>query len=404
VKPDAALGVEGTVILKPGREGPARAGHPWIFSGAIAEFRGEESPGAWVRVLAGDSSLIGMGSYNPRGAIAIRLVTRGEAGLDAGLVRNRIDDALRLRQATGLAGDGGFRLVNGEGDSLPGVVVDVYAGFAVLQIITAGAERWRDWILAALADLPGLHGVFERSAGGARRDEGLEDRTGVAWGETPPERVEIAEGAARFQVDVRTGQKTGFYLDQRGNRARVGGLARGHRVLNCFAYSGGFAVHAGLGEAREVVSVESSGPALRLARENWELNGLDPARAEWVNADVFDYLTTARGHGEPPFDLIVLDPPPFARHRNDRDRAIRGYRDLNRRALRLLEPGGLLFTFSCSPHVARDAFEHVVATSAGPGMRLQLLERPSFESDHPVLAAHGEGEYLKGLVVRLAVD
>ena len=395
-------GLELDVRLKPGKDGPARGGHPWVFSGAIAELSGDESPGAFARVSSADDALLGVGTWNPRGSIAVRMFSRREERIDADLVRRRIADALELRRSFGLVEGGGFRLVNGEGDGLPGVVIDVYGRNAVLQLLTAGAERLRGEILEALAASIRPDGVFERSTGGARREEGLADRSGVADGADPPERIEIAEGRARFLVDVRGGQKTGFFLDQRANRRLLGRLARGKRVLNAFAYTGGFAIHAGLGGAERVVSVETSGPALALAREAWALSGLDEARAEWIGRDVFDVLEESRDLAA--FDLVVLDPPPFARHRADRDRAVRAYRDLNRRALRALAPGGLLLTFSCSPHVMMDAFAHAVSTAAASPSRLEILAQLGADVDHPVLAAHPEGPYLKGLLVRRAAD
>jgi 23S rRNA (cytosine1962-C5)-methyltransferase len=394
-----SIGHEAEVKLKPGKDGAARAGHPWIFSGAIQEIEGAATAGAFARVVAADGTVLGVGTYNPRGSIAVRLLAREDVPIDGALVRARIADALALRRTLGLVSPAaGYRLVNGEGDSLPGVVVDLYAGWAVLQILTAGAERLRAPLIEALAAEVGPHGVLERSTGGVRHEEGLPDRCEAAWGREPPERVEIREGAARLVVDVRGGQKTGFYLDQRPNRRLVAGLAEGQRVLNAFAYTGAFAVAAGLGGAASVCSIETSGPALEMARESWSRNGLDAERAEWHAADVFDFLGRA-GQG---FDLIVLDPPPFARHRADRERAVRGYRDLNRRALKALERGGLLFTFSCSAHVPRELFEHVVATSLSGSMRLQVLARLGAGGDHPVLAAHPEGEYLCGLLVRRA--
>ncbi len=390
------------VELKPGKDGPARAGHPWIFSGAIARLSGAEAPGAFARVRSADGALLGVGTYNPRGSIAVRLLSRREEPIDASLVHRRLADARALRAAAGLLEGGGYRLLNGEGDWLPGVVIDVYGRHAVLQILTAGADRLRAALLEALTDLLELDGILERSAGGARREEALADRVAVAWGAPPPERIEIAEGRARLLVDPHGGQKTGFYLDQRRNRALLHRLARGRRVLNAFAYTGAFAIAAGLGGAEHVTSVETSGPALALAREIWALNGLPEERATWLGSDAFDVLGEARDAAR--FDLVVLDPPPFARHRADRERAVRAYRDLNRRALRALAPGGLLLTCSCSPHVTAELFAHVVATSGGESMRLQVLARLGADADHPVLAAHPEGEYLKGLLVRLAGD
>ena len=394
---------DATVKLKPGKEGPARAGHPWIFSGAIAEIDGEARAGAFVRVLSATDLVLGTGTYNPRGSIAVRLLARDEVALDASFVRSRIADAYALRESIGALDNTVYRLLHGEGDWLPGVIADVYGKFVVLQILTAGAERLRPAILAALQEVLDPEGVFERSAGGARREEGLGDRVDVASGAAPPERIQVREGEARYLVDVRGGQKTGFYVDQRDNRALVGRLARGLDVLNCFAYTGAFAVAAARGGAKRVVSVETSGPALQIARENWTLNGLAEDRAEWESRDVFDVLTAlADVTDEKRYDLVVLDPPPFARHRADRDKAVRAYRDLNRRALRALRPGGLLATFTCSAHVSRELFVHAVATAAQPQMRLQILEQLGAPADHPVLAAHPEGEYLSGLLVRVA--
>ncbi|HEY8514371.1 MAG TPA: class I SAM-dependent rRNA methyltransferase [Candidatus Binatia bacterium] len=395
--------MDGVVKLKPGKEGPARAGHPWIFSGAIADVSGEARAGSFVRVLASSGQVLGVGTYNPRGSIAVRLLARDDVEIDPALVQRRIRDAYALRRAVGAEHDTAYRLVHGEGDWLPGVVADVYGKWVVVQILNAGAERLRPAVLAAINELLEPDGIFERSSGGARREEGLSDRVEVASGEPPPERIEIREGGARYLVDVRGGQKTGFYLDQRVNRALVARLADGLDVLNCFAYTGAFAVAAARGGAKRVVSVETSGPALALARDNWALNGLEEERAEWVSKDVFDVLTSlADAPKEKRFDLVVLDPPPFARHRADREKAVRAYRDLNRRALRALRPGGLLVTCSCSAHVGRELFAHAVATAAQPHMRLQVLAQLGAAPDHPVLAAHPEGEYLNGLLVRLA--
>ncbi len=395
-------GLELDVRLKEGKDGPARAGHPWVFSGAIAQVSGDESPGAFVRVVAFDGTLLGVGTWNPRGSIAVRMFSRREEPIGEALVRRRLADALDARRALRLDEGRGFRLVNGEGDGLPGIVIDVYGEHVVMQLLTAGAERLRGEVVDGLAATLAPAGVFERSTGGARREEGLPDRVGVAEGSAPPERIEIAEGRARFLVDVRGGQKTGFFLDQRANRRMVGRIARGRRVLNAFAYTGGFAIHAGLGGAERVTSVETSGPALAIAREAWALSGLDESRAEWVARDVFDVLEEWRDRDA--FDLVVLDPPPFARHRADRDRAVRAYRDLNRRALRALAPGGILATFSCSPHMDPGAFFHAVSTSVAAPSRLAVLGHLGADADHPVLAAHPEGSYLKGLLARRSAD
>ena len=399
--PGATL--EGTVHLKSGRDGPVRAGHPWVFSGAVREIEGAPFEGAFVRVLGAEGNVLGAGSYSAVGSLTVRMFTRAEVPIDAGFVRERLRDAHALRSSIGLTGGrAGFRLINAEGDGMPGVVVDVYGGFAVMQLLSAGAERLRAAVLDALCGDLGIRGVFERSTGGARRAEGLRDVTGLVAGEEPPAEIEIDENGMRLLVDVRGGQKTGFYLDQRGARALVRRLAQGRRVLNAFAYTGACAVAAGLGGAAQVVSVETSGPSLELARRSWALDDrLGSVPVSWLCGDAFEALDAERGRGR--FDLIVLDPPPFARHRSDLERAMRAYRDLNRRALEALAPGGLLVTCSCSPHVSRESFVRAVAGAARAPLRSQVLAQLGFEPDHPVLPAHAEGEYLKGLLVRPAV-
>jgi 23S rRNA (cytosine1962-C5)-methyltransferase len=287
--------------------------------------------------------------------------------------------------------------VNGEGDGLPGVVVDWYDGFAVVQLQTAGAEAIGALLDQALADLMTPRGVFERSEGTVRREDGLRDRTGVRWGEEPPALVSVREGAARFLVDVRGGQKTGFFLDQRDNRALVRTLAAGKRVLNAFAYTGGFGVLAGLGDAAHVTSIESSPPAIELAERHWRENDLAPERATFMRADAFQYFRDAHD----PADLVILDPPAFAKRRRDADAAIRGYREINRQAFLRLEPGGWLLTCSCSHHIPRDTFRVAVMTAAAEAKRAaQIVRHLGPGADHPVGLAHPEGEYLKGLLVR----
>jgi 23S rRNA (cytosine1962-C5)-methyltransferase len=390
---------DGTVQLKRGKEGPVRAGHPWIFSGAIERLQGDPAPGAFVRVRAADRSALGVGFYNPNGSLAVRMVSQRETPIDESLVGRRIADAMALRRSLGLVGEGrAFRLLNAEGDGLPGVVADVFGSHVVLQLLNAGADRLRDPLVEAIAAETGCRGIHERSAGGARREEDLEDRTGTVWGEDAPETIEIRENELVYVVDIQRGQKTGFFLDQRDNRALVGRLARGRRVLDCFSYTGGFALAAARGGAERIWAVETSGPAIETAQASVRASGIDQAQIDFRRADVFDALEPLE-RGERP-DLIVLDPPPFARHRADRKRATRAYRDLNRKALRALAPGGMLVTFSCSPHVDRDLFTHIVATAAPAGHRLQLLASLGAAPDHPTLPAHPEGEYLSGLCVR----
>ncbi len=399
----ANTGVEATVKLKRGKDGPIRAGHPWIFSGAIAQFNGVATPGAIVRIEGADGKPMGVGLYNPNGSIAVRVISSQAVPTIGALVQRRVADALALRRGLGLVSEGSaYRLMNGEGDGLAGVVVDVYGAFVVAQLLNAGADRLRPLLFDAISKELSCKGIFERSTGGARREEALEDRVEVGRGAEPPEKIVISENGVRHVVDIRRGQKTGFFLDQRDNRALAAELGRGRRVLDCFSYTGGFALAAAKGGAEHVRAVETSGPALEIARASAEASGLDASRVDFRMSDVFDALQPVEPEKRP--ELIVLDPPPFARHRADRERATRAYRDLNRKALKALAEGGLLMTFSCSPHITRDLFVHVVATSAPAGQRLQILRQLGASADHPTVPAHPEGEYLCGVLVRCVRD
>lgn len=384
------------VTLKPGRDFSVRTGHPWIFSGAVARVDEEGPAGAVAAVHAADGRLLGYGSWNAATSIAVRMLSRGARPIDAAFVRERIDAALTIRAL--VTRTDALRLVNGEGDGLPGLVVDRYADFAICQFLTAGADALKPWIVDALSAAMPLRGIYERSEGNVRTAEGLARVVGVLAGEEPPPELVIDESGRRHVVDVRGGQKTGFFLDQRPNRDHVEGLARDRVVLNLFAYSGGFSIAAARGGARHVTSVDSSATALALAEAAWRLNDLDPERAAFVRADVFEYL-----RGElPPADLIVLDPPPFARRRADRERATAGYKDVNLRALKVAAPGALVLTFSCSQHVDVEGFESAVtAAAADAGRACRLLARLGPGIDHPQALSHPEGRYLKGLLLRV---
>ena len=385
------------VTLQLGRERPVRAGHPWIFSRAIASGLEGAEPGEPVEVRSAGGAFVAAGYGNPRTTIAVRVLTLEEEPVDERLVRRRVEEALALRRATLPAALTAHRILNGEGDRMPGIVADRYGDFVVCQFLTAGAARLAPAVVEALRDTLAPIGIYERSEGGVRAEEGLPGARGVLAGAEPPPRIVIDESGARFLVDVLHGQKTGFFLDQREGRARVRALAEGRRVLNTFAYTGGFAIAAGLGGATKVVSVESSRPALELADAAWSENRLDPAAAEFVQADVFEYLHGTRDR----FDLVVLDPPPFVRRRRDVDAGLRGYRDVNLQAFRHLAPGGWLFTSSCSQHLSRPAFREVVAAAAADAGRQPLVVAElGHPPDHPVAAAHPEGEYLKSLVLR----
>ena len=384
------------ITLKPGREGPVRAGHPWIFSGAIAAGLEGAEPGEPVRVVAASGRFLAAGYCNPRTPIAVRLLTSEDEAVDAALGR-RLDEAFALRREV-LGGElEAYRVINGEGDRLPGIVVDRYAEFVVCQFLTAGGARLAPAVVSAIEERLRPRGIFERSEGAVRTEEGLPGARGVLAGEAPPLRLTIEEDGARFVVDLHHGQKTGFYLDQRETRRRLGSLAPGRRVLNAFAYTGAFAIVAARAGAREVVSVDTSRPALEVGETAWTENGLDPAAGRFVVADVFDFLRA----GDDRYDVIVLDPPPFVRRRRDLEPGLRGYKDVNLQAFRRLAPGGWLVTSSCSQHLSRAVFREVVgAAAADAGRPAAVVAEWGHPPDHPIALAHPEGEYLKVLLVR----
>jgi len=386
-----------TVVLKPGREARVRAGHPWIFSGAVAAGLDGAEPGEPVRVQAASGGYLAAGYFNPRTTIAVRVLTLEDEAIDAALVGRRVDRALALRRATLPPTLAAFRVVNGEGDQLPGVVVDRYDDFLVCQFLTAGAARLASAVVSALGERLAPRGVFERSEGSVRIEEGLPSARGVLAGEVPPPYLTIEEAGDRFLVDVVHGQKTGFFLDQRESRARVRELAPGRRVLNAFAYTGAFAIAAARAGAAEVVSVDTSRPALALAEAAWVANGLAPAAGRFVTADVFEFLRSTRER----YDLVLVDPPPFVRRRRDVAPGLRGYKDVNLQAFRRLAPDGWLLTSCCSQHVSWAAFREVVAAAAADaGRTARVVAEAGQPVDHPVALAHPEGVYLKVLLLR----
>jgi 23S rRNA (cytosine1962-C5)-methyltransferase len=397
-----------TVTLKPGREKSLLRRHPWVFSGAIARIDDQPASGETVLVLAHDGMPQGQGAFSPLSQIAVRMWTFDERPVDADYFRDGLQKALGLR--LGLLAQpnlNAMRLVNAESDGLPGVVVDRYASFVVCQFLSAGAERWKREIVELLLELlvtagVEVSGIYERSDVDARHKEGLPPASGVLAGQAPPETVVIDEYGCRFAVQISRGHKTGFYLDQRENRALVAEYSRGRSVLNGFAYSGAFAVWALKGGALHVTNVEASEPALVLARENMRLNATEQDRADQVAGDVFEVFRRYRDSRQS-FDLVVLDPPKFAESRSQVERATRGYKDINLLAFKLLRPGGVLFTFSCSGLVTPELFQMVVAGAAlDAGRPVQILRRLGQASDHPVALNFPEGEYLKGLVCRVS--
>jgi 23S rRNA (cytosine1962-C5)-methyltransferase len=391
------------VILKPGREKSLLRRHPWVFSGAIARVEGSPSAGDTVSIVAQDGRFLALAAYNPASQISARVWDwREDTRIDAGFFRQRIATAMQMRAAlTDTASGDALRMVHGESDGLPGLIVDRYADVVVMQISSAGCHRWREAITAALDELTGARALYERSDADVLELEGLQQRTGVVRGKLDPPQVEILENGARFIVDVARGHKTGFYLDQRDNRHFVGKLAPDRDVLNCFCYTGAFTVHALMNGAKSVASVDSSADALARAQDHLRLNGLPEDRCEWIEADVFQLLRRLRDQARQ-FDLIILDPPKFAPTPATAERAARGYKDINLLAFKLLRSGGLLATFSCSGGVSADLFRKIVAGAAlDAGAEAQMIGQFHAASDHPVSLAFPEGEYLKGLLCRV---
>jgi 23S rRNA (cytosine1962-C5)-methyltransferase len=389
------------LTLKPGREKSVKRHHPWIFSGAVASVAGNPAAGDTVEVRSAAGGALGVAAFSPNSQIRARLWSFDAATtIDAGFFRARLREAAALRAGLAAARrTNALRLVHGESDGLPGLVVDRYADVLVAQFLSAGVERWRAVILDALAEITECEAIYERSDAEVRRLEGLAPRAEFARGNRDARRCPIVEYGLNFRVDVAEGQKTGFFLDQRENRQRVRALAAGREVLDCFAYTGGFSIAALAGGARRVVALESSAPALEVARENLAANALEAARLEFRQADVFGHLRELRDRGAR-FDLVVLDPPKFAPTAAQAKAAARAYKDINLLAFKLLAPGGLLATFSCSGGISAALFQSIVAGAAlDAGVQAKVIERFGAAADHPVALNFPEGEYLKGLLL-----
>jgi 23S rRNA (cytosine1962-C5)-methyltransferase len=464
------------VLLKQGREKAPSRGHPWVFSGAIESVEGEVDAGGIVDLFSHGGEFLGRGYYNPRSQIAVRLLSRQPVAIDKAFFQERIEGALAIRKpiltpetAAGAAAgaEGGplasdpfgqratsgaratnsgagatnsgagttnsgagttnsCRLIHAEGDLLPGLICDRYGDYLVLQLNTAGMERFRDWIISMLKDLLAPRMMYDRSDAGARAQEGLPDSTGpivedgssatgaeaaeaaegdplVKGGSLAregifPDLIEIRENGIKFLVDVKGGQKTGFYLDQRDNRSLIRGLARGKKVLNCFSYTGGFSIAASLGGAEAVTSVEASAEALALCKENLILNNIPLDSQRLVKADVFQFLRDEQDD----YDLIILDPPAFAKRKGQVKGAIRGYKDINLYAMKRTKKGGLILTCSCSQHIDAALFQKILSYAAVDARRqLQVLGLWGAPQDHPAALNHPEGAYLKTFWLRV---
>jgi 23S rRNA (cytosine1962-C5)-methyltransferase len=395
-----------TFVLAPGREKSLLNRHPWLYSGAIAWTKGDVESGATVELVAADGRFLGRGAASPSSQIRARVWTFDPLQrIDREFFETRL--AASIARRAELLGDGytAARLVHAESDGLPGLIVDRYGDWLAVQLLSAGPEAWRDTTFAALATLTDCS-IFERSDAEVRALEGLPSRSGVVRDAMPrsgaAHRTTIVEHGLRFGVDIAHGQKTGFYLDQRDNRRRIGALAGGCTVLDGFSYSGGVTLNTLAGGARSVMAIDSSREALDAAASNVRTNGFDPARVEFIEADVFEHLRLLRDQGRR-FELIVLDPPKLAPTVRHVERAARAYKDINLLALKLLAPGGLLATFSCSGGVGIELFQKIVAGAAVDArVDAQIIERLGPAADHPVLLSFPEGDYLKGMLLRRA--
>lgn len=393
------------VVVKRRREKPVVQRHPWLFSGAVARTVGEPQPGDLVEVVGENGRFLATGYYNPHSQIRVRLLSwDANEPIDDAFWRSRLQQALAARTALQLAPETtACRLVNAEADGLPGLVVDKYGDFLVMQCLTLGIDQRKTDIAALLAELAQPLGIVERSDVDVRRKEGLAETTGLLWGSLPPDTVEIRENGLRFGVQLLSGHKTGFYLDQRENRTAVCHPTHVHNqtILNLFAYTGSFAVYAAASGASRIINVDSSIPALEQAERNLALNGFDRPQDEYLAGDAFEILRHYRDQAAQ-FDMVILDPPKFAHSQRDINRACRGYKDLNWLALRLIRPGGLLATFSCSGLISADLFQKVLFGAAiDAGRDVQIIRPLAQAADHPIRLTFPESAYLKGFLCRV---
>lgn len=390
-----------SLILKPGRERSVQRGHPWIFSGAVSRLEGSAESGDTIAVCDSERSFLAWAGYSPASQIVARVWTRNaDDKIDEGFFRERLSRSFAARRW--LSDEEAVRLVYAEADGIPGLIMDRYGDTLVAQYLTTGADRWRGTLAESAMALSGAVRVYERSDAEVRRLEGLPIRNGLQAGLDLTGPVTIAENGIKFRIDIEGGHKTGFYLDQRANRRIVRGLAEDREALDCFSYTGGFALNMLAGGAKSVTAIDSSGPALKLADENLTLNALERERITWKEGDVFLEMRGFRDRGMH-FDLIVLDPPKFAPTAASADKAARAYKDINLLAMKLLRPGGFLVTFSCSGGIDEVYFQKILAGAAlDAGVQARILRRLHQDSDHPAALNYPEAAYLKGFV--LAVD
>jgi 23S rRNA (cytosine1962-C5)-methyltransferase len=393
---------QGILRLNKKRERSVLNGHPWIFSGAVKELQHVTQNGQTVRVMSSEDEFLGMASVSLQSQIRARMWSRKDEPVDDSFFRSKIHVAAQRRKSLLIPDTtDAYRLINAESDELPGVIIDKYAETLVCQFLSAGAEFFREEILHELKSKFEPKVIFERSDSEARLKEGLEKRSGLLYGSPAGDEVLIAENGLKYQVNVAEGHKTGFYMDQRDNRKILSAFTRDAEVLNCFSYTGGFGISALAGGAKRVTNIDTSARVLELAGKNAGLNGFDAAKVVNIPGDVFVELRTFRDR-DISFDVVVLDPPKFAESVSQIEKAARGYKDINLLAMKLIRPGGLLFTFSCSGHMSPELFRKVVSDAASDaGRTVQLVQFLKQSDDHPVILNFPEGLYLKGFICRV---
>ena len=394
------MSIEKAIQLKPGREKSVINRHPWIFSGAVMKVFGEPKCGDLVYIKTSTGQPLGVAAYSPDSNIRARMWSWDpEACIDRKYFKNAIKEAVSIRSMyIEETETNAIRLIHGESDGLPGLVVDRYADTLIVQLLSCGAEYWKEVIVEELILVTEIENVYERSDATVRHIEGLPLRKGVIKGDPPTKDLVIYENGLKFLIDPIDGQKTGFFIDQRHNRLLLRKFSKDRKVLDCFCYTGGFTVNAIAGNAKQIVAIDSSQEALEMCRKNVQLNGLDEERVEWKDADVFESMRKLRDRNQK-FDLLILDPPKFAPNYKQVQKASRAYKDINLLAFKLLNPGGILFTFSCSGGVNEDLFQKIVYGAAlDANVNARIINKLNQGLDHPIALNFPEGNYLKGLI------
>ena len=385
-----------SVTLRKTRETRVRAGHPWIYASEIDKVEGAFENGDIVDVLNFRGGFIGRAFYNPMSQISLRMLTTGDEICDRAFFRNRIIDAWEYRKK--LCDPNSCRLIYSESDFMPGLIVDKFGDYLSVQILSLGMERLREMLVELLVEIVAPRGIYERSDVPVRRHEGLEQRSGLLFGEVP-DRIDMYENGILFSIDIKGGQKTGFFLDQKQNRAGIAPFCEGARVLDCFCHNGSFSLHAAKFGAKSVLGVDISEEALEVARENARRNGLENVIFEAHNC--FDHLRELSDAGEK-FDLVILDPPAFTKSKNTVESALRGYKEINLRGLKLVSPGGYLVTCSCSQHISADMFQQMLNEAVRDSKkRVRMIEYRTQGYDHPILPASPETKYLKCIYLQV---